>query len=377
MFKLGLIVNPLAGIGGPAALKGSDGEAAAEALREGAGLRAPDRAARALDVIFHALGGGAVSVLTCPGLMGESVARQCGFVPELVCETDPLNTRPEDTEQAARVLENKSVDLLLFVGGDGTARNICNAVSPNQPVLGVPAGVKMHSGVYAITPEAAGEVVCRLVRADLVDIRRQEVRDIDEDAFRRGRVMSRYYGELLVPEEGRFMQQVKDGGREVEALVVDEIADTLMEEMEDDTLYLVGPGSTTAGLMAAMGLDNTLLGVDLVRNGQLLARDVSAGQIEQAVVGFNGPVSIIITPIGGQGMLLGRGNQQLTPAIIRRAGRENLIVVATKTKITELAGRPLMVDSNDPQLDRELAGYVPVLTGYRDRILYPIGYGAT
>ena len=173
------------------------------------------------------------------------------------------------------------------------------------------------------------------------------------------------------------MQQVKDGGREVEALVVDEIADTLMEEMEDDTLYLVGPGSTTAGLMAAMGLDNTLLGVDLVRNGQLLARDVSAGQIEQAVVGFNGPVSIIITPIGGQGMLLGRGNQQLTPAIIRRAGRENLIVVATKTKITELAGRPLMVDSNDPQLDRELAGYVPVLTGYRDRILYPIGYGAT
>jgi len=210
-----------------------------------------------------------------------------------------------------------------------------------------------------------------------VDIRRQEVRDIDEDAFRRGRVMSRYYGELLVPEEGRFMQQVKDGGREVEALVVDEIADTLMEEMEDDTLYLVGPGSTTAGLMAAMGLDNTLLGVDLVRNGQLLARDVSAGQIEQAVVGFNGPVSIIITPIGGQGMLLGRGNQQLTPAIIRRAGRENLIVVATKTKITELAGRPLMVDSNDPQLDRELAGYVPVLTGYRDRILYPIGYGAT
>jgi len=377
MFKLGLIVNPLAGIGGPAALKGSDGEAAAEALREGAGLRAPDRAARALDVIFHALGGGAVSVLTCPGLMGESVARQCGFVPELVCGTDPLNTRPEDTEQAARVLENKSVDLLLFVGGDGTARNICNAVSPNQPVLGVPAGVKMHSGVYAITPEAAGEVVCRLVRADLVDIRRQEVRDIDEDAFRRGRVMSRYYGELLVPEEGRFMQQVKDGGREVEMLVVDEIADTLMEEMEDDTLYLVGPGSTTAGLMAAMGLDNTLLGVDLVRNGQLLARDVSAGQIEQAVVGFNGPVSIIITPIGGQGMLLGRGNQQLTPAIIRRAGRENLIVVATKTKITELAGRPLMVDSNDPQLDRELAGYVPVLTGYRDRILYPIGYGAT
>lgn len=377
MFTLGLIVNPLAGIGGPAALKGSDGVAAAEASRKGAGLRAPERAARALDVIFHRLGDDAVAVLTCPGLMGESVARQCGFVPELVCETDLLNTRPEDTEQAARILEDKGVDLLLFVGGDGTARNICNAVSSHQPVLGVPAGVKMHSGVYAVTPEAAGEVVCRLVRAELVDIRLQEVRDIDEVAFRQGRVMSRYYGELLVPEEGRFMQQVKDGGREVEALVVDEIADTLMEEMADDTLYLVGPGSTTAGLMAAMGLDNTLLGVDLVRGGQLLAADVSATQIEQELGAFSGPVSIIITPIGGQGILLGRGNQQLTPDIIRRAGRGNLVVVATKTKITGLAGRPLMVDSNDPQLDRELAGYVPVLTGYRDRILYPIGYGAT
>ncbi|WP_438952248.1 ATP-NAD kinase family protein [Porticoccus sp.] len=377
MFKLGLIVNPLAGIGGPAALKGSDGEAAAEAFKKGAGLRAPERAARAMDVIFHSLGGEAVTVLTCPGLMGESVARQCGFVPELVCDTDPLNTRPEDTEKAAGTLADKGVDLLMFVGGDGTARNICNVVSSRQPVLGVPAGVKMHSGVYAITPEAAGDVVCRLVRAALVDIRLQEVRDIDEMAFREGRVMSRYYGELLVPEEGRFMQQVKDGGREVEALVVGEIADTLIEEMDDDTLYLVGPGSTTAGLMAAMGLDNTLLGVDLIRGGQLLAADVSVTQIERELETFSGPVSIIITPIGGQGILLGRGNQQLTPAIIRRVGRDNLIVVATKTKITELAGRPLVVDSNDPQLDRDLAGYIPVLTGYRDRVLYPIGYGAT
>ena len=377
MFKLGLIVNPLAGVGGPAALKGSDGGAAAEAFRKGAGLRAPERAARALDIIFQRLGGDAVTVLTCPGLMGGAVATECGFSPQLVCDTDPLNTSPEDTEQAARILEDKGVDLLLFVGGDGTARNICNAVSSHQPVLGVPAGVKMHSGVYAVTPEAAGDLVCCLVRAELVDIRPQEVRDIDEEAFRQGRVMSRYYGELLVPEEGRFMQQVKDGGREVEVLVIDEIADTLMEEMDDDTLYLVGPGSTTAGLMAAMGLENTLLGVDLVRRRQLLAADVSAMEIEQELKVFTGPVCIIVTPIGGQGILLGRGNQQLTPGIIRRAGRDNLIVVATKTKITQLAGRPLMVDSNDPQLDLELAGYVPVLTGYRDRILYPIGQGAT
>jgi predicted polyphosphate/ATP-dependent NAD kinase len=268
------------------------------------------------------------------------------------------------------------VDLLLFVGGDGTARNICNAVPASQPVLGIPAGVKMQSGVYAITPEAAGEMIIRLVRGELVDIRQQEVRDIDEEALRQGRVKSRYYGELLVPQEGRFMQQVKSGGREVEELVLQDIAETLLEEMEDDCLYIIGPGSTTAGIMDVMGLENTLLGVDLVRDRQLLAADVSAADIRQALENQDGPVKIVITPIGGQGILLGRGNQQLTPEIIQRAGRDNLLVVATKTKITGLGGRPLLVDSNDPLLDQALAGYLPVLTGYRDRILYPVGHSS-
>lgn len=374
MFRLGLIINPMAGIGGSVALKGSDGTGiVAEARKRGAELRAPDRAIRALRVIYEGIEPSKVVLTTYPGPMGEDLVRQCGFSPEVIGEINPGLTTAEDTESAATEMSAMGLDMILFVGGDGTARNICNSVPNNQPVLGIPAGVKMHSGVYAITPEMAGELVCKLVRGELVDIRPQEVRDIDEESFRQGKVQARFYGELLVPEEGQFMQHVKSGGREVETLVLEDIAATLIEEMEDDCLYIVGPGSTTKGLMDELGLENTLLGVDLIKNGELLALDVTATEIENAISEHNGTAKIVITPIGGQGHLLGRGNQQLTPAVIRQVGKDNLIVIATKTKITELNGRSLLVDSNDPQLDRVLSGYIPVITGYRDQVLYPIG----
>lgn len=374
MFRLGLIINPMAGIGGSVALKGSDGTGiVAEARKRGAGLRAPERAIRALKVIYEGIEPSKVVLTTYPGPMGEDLARQCGFSPEVIGEINPELTTAEDTESAATEMSTMGLDMILFVGGDGTARNVCNSVPNNQPVLGIPAGVKMHSGVYAITPEMAGELVCKLVRGELVDIRPQEVRDIDEESFRQGKVQARFYGELLVPEEGQFMQHVKSGGREVETLVLEDIAATLIEEMEDDCLYIVGPGSTTKGLMDELGLNSSLLGVDLIKNGELQALDVTATEIENAISEHNGAAKIVITPIGGQGHLLGRGNQQLTPAVIRQVGKDNLIVIATKTKITELNGRPLLVDSNDPQLDRTLSGYIPVITGYRDQVLYPIG----
>jgi predicted polyphosphate/ATP-dependent NAD kinase len=374
VFRLGLIINPMAGIGGSVALKGSDGTGiVAEARKRGAELRAPERAIRALRVIYEGIEPSKVVLTTYPGPMGEDLARQCGYSPEVIGEINPELTTAEDTESAATEMSTMGLDMILFVGGDGTARNICNSVPDNQPVLGIPAGVKMHSGVYAITPEMAGELVCKLVRGELVDIRPQEVRDIDEESFRQGKVQARFYGELLVPEEGQFMQHVKSGGREVEALVLEDIAATLIEEMEDDCLYIVGPGSTTKGLMDELGLENTLLGVDLIKNGELLALDVTAAEIENAISEHNGAAKIVITPIGGQGHLLGRGNQQLTPAVIRQVGKDNLIIIATKTKITELNGRSLLVDSNDPQLDRALSGYIPVITGYRDQVLYPIG----
>lgn len=379
MFQLGLIVNPMAGIGGSVALKGSDGvEIVAEALKRGARLRAPERAIRALSVIYEGVGSDSVQLTTYPGPMGEDLAKQCGFDPDVIGDINFDLTTAADTEAAAAEMSTMGLDLILFVGGDGTARNICNSVPVRQPVLGIPSGVKMHSGVYAITPEMAGELVCRLAKGGLVDVRLQEVRDIDEEAFRQGKVNARYYGELLVPEEGQFMQHVKSGGREVESLVLEDIAASLIEEMEDDALYIIGPGSTTRGLMEVLGLENTLLGVDLVKNRELLALDVTAAEIEAAIAKEAEAkeahkAKIVITPIGGQGHILGRGNQQLTPHVIRQVGKENLIIIATKTKITELNGRPLLVDTNDPALDRALSGYIPVITGYRDQILYPIG----
>lgn len=377
MFKLGLIINPLAGIGGSVALKGSDGETTvAEARLRGAEPRAAGRALRALNVIANSFDTNDLTLVTYPGPMGEDVVRQSGFLPQVIGDINPKKTTEADTELAAKTMATMGLDILLFVGGDGTARNIYHAVPASQPVLGIPSGVKMHSGVYAITPEIAGELVCRLIKGELVGLRLQEVRDIDEEAFRVGKVKSKFYGELLVPEEDHFVQQVKSGGQAVESLVLEDIAATLIEEMDPDCLYIVGPGSTTRGLMEQLGLDNTLLGVDLVKNSELLAQDATAAQIEQAIDRAQGFARIIITPIGGQGHLLGRGNQQLTPAILRKVGRDGLIVVATKIKISALTGRPLLVDTNDPALDQELSGYIRVITGYRDQILYSIGYSA-
>ncbi len=205
-----------------------------------------------------------------------------------------------------------------------------------------------------------------------VDAGAEEVRDIDEQAFREGRVSTRHYGELLVPRLGQFLQATKVSGREVEELVVADIAAEVVELMEADTLYFIGPGTTTAAILDELQLANTLLGVDAVCNNVLRGQDLSAIQLEALCQEHPGEIVIIVTAIGGQGHILGRGNQQLSPAVIRRAGPQNLWVVASKSKLTELGGRPLLVDSNDRELDVAMEGYIRVITGYRDSVLYRV-----
>ncbi len=365
-FRLGLLINPVAGLGGSVALKGSDG-AAAEALMLGAKPQAATRTAMALNTLPK----DQVEIITYPEEMGEDLARSLGFSVHVVGNIQSGNTTAEDTERAVVELMNEGIDLLLFAGGDGTARNICNALPENFPVLGIPAGVKIHSGVYAVTPKAAGEVVAMLVRGELVTLAEQEVRDIDETAFREGRVRAKYYGELLVPMEHRYIQQVKNGSnKEDESLVLADIAADVVEKMEPDTRYIMGSGSTVASIMEELGLQNTLLGVDVVENGELIASDCTAQALLELTEGFK--TKIIVTIIGGQGHILGRGNQQLSPALIKRVGRENMLVVATKTKLSQLQGRPLIVDTGDDALDKSLAGLIPVVTGYHDAVLYRI-----
>lgn len=366
LFRLGFIVNPLAGLGGTVALKGSDGVAAL-ALARGAQPQAGVRARAVLEALLPWRD--RLRVLAAGGAMGADIARELGFEVEVVHEP-ATPTSAADTEAAAAALAADRVDLLLFAGGDGTARDICGQVGLALPVLGLPAGVKMHSGVFAVTPRAAAEVVRLMLEGGLVLVDTAEVRDIDEQALREGRVAARWYGEMKVPAEGRYLQQVKCNGREVEALVLQEIAAEVTEQMASapGVIWLLGPGTTTAAIMEALGLPNTLLGVDAVRDGQLVAADADAATLERLAAA--GECRLVLTATGGQGMLLGRGNQQLTPAVLRAVGRPGLRVVATHEKLTALQGRPLLMDLPDEALARDFEGFVEVVTGYRSHMLY-------
>lgn len=373
MFKLGIIINPYAGLGGSVGLKGSDGEIIRrEALKLGAEPRAQERMFRALSVVASRRE--QLAIYCFARDMGEHVAQTLGFSLQVIGEALNEPSQETDTCAAARALMQVGVDLILFAGGDGTARLIADVVGIKQPVLGVPSGVKMHSGVYATAPEAAGEIIQQLLDCQLVSIVERDVRDIDEDAFRQGLVRAKFYGTLVVPEDSQRLQQVKNAGTERDELGQLDVAETLIEQLQENTLYIVGPGSTTQVFLQQLGLKGTLLGVDLLLNQQLVAWDLNAQQLWDYLQQHSGPVKIIITAIGGQGHILGRGNQQLTPLILRHVGKENILVIAARGKMLSLQGRPLLVDTNDPVLDATFSGYHPVIVGYRETIMYPIGY---
>ncbi|MBQ4831886.1 ATP-NAD kinase family protein [Pseudoalteromonas sp. MMG010] len=369
-FKLGLIINPVAGLGGSVALKGSDGEdTAAQALALGAEPKANSRTKAALEILLPYKN--KLTIYTISGDMGEHTAKALGFNVEVIYST-LAKTTPQDTEKGAVLLQQAGVDLVLFAGGDGTARNICHAIEDTVPVLGVPAGCKIHSGVYAITPKAAGRVVEMLVTGELVTLSDADVMDIDENAFRQGRVKAKRYGEMQIPSEIRYVQAVKNGGKETDELVLADIAAHVVSEMDEDTLYVMGSGSTVNAIMQEMGLENTLLGVDLIKDQTLVAKDLTAQQLLEYTHGH--ATTLVITLIGGQGHIFGRGNQQLSPELIRNIGKENITVVATKTKLQALNGRPLICDTGDSALDDELTGYIKVTTGFNDHIMYAVGH---
>ena len=377
---IGLLINPLAGLGGSLAMKGSDGQQLRElvgSLPEDDQHRCEQRAARALAPLKILVENGQLAFTCWAAEMGENTLNALGISCAVLGARGADLSSAADTKAAVAALHAADVDIVVFAGGDGTARDIYDVVGNTVPVLGIPAGVKMHSGVFAVSPEAAGELLQQLVLGGLVGLRNQEVRDIDEEAFRADRVRSRYYGEMQVPGEGRFLQHTKVGGRESHELVSADIAAWLVETMDPQRLYLIGPGSTTAAIMEELQLSNTLLGVDVVRDGELLAADADEATLLALLADTEEGATIVVTVIGGQGHVFGRGNQQFSPAVIRQVGLENLVIVAAKSKITGLEGRPLLVDTNDAALDQALAGYHPVITGYEDRILYRIETGAT
>ena len=311
-----------------------------------------------------------LELLAYPSEMGEDEARECGFDLHVIGSITRGNTTGEDTKRAARDMLALGVDLLLFAGGDGTARDICEAINSKVPVLGIPTGVKMQSAVFAIDPRSAGDLALMYLQEQSVGMRDAEVMDIDEQEFRENRISSELYGYLKVIFEETMVQNPKAGGVAGEAFSLDAIAWDIVDNMRDDWVYILGPGTTLRPIMERLGLQKTLLGVDVVENKRLLASDVNEKRLNEIIDDRN--AKIIVTVIGGQGFLFGRGNQQISPKIIRKVGRDNIIVVATPEKLASLRGRPLLVDSGDKKVDRMLGGYIQVITSYGRRSVYPV-----
>ena len=366
--KLGLIVNPVAGLGGRVGLKGSDGaEIQRRALELGARPQAAERARQALEML-HGLDD--LEIMTFPGEMGEDAALASGFRPTVVGSIAAGATTAQDTRDAARAMQAVGVDLLLFAGGDGTARDIYEAVGLDLPVLGIPAGVKIHSAVYATNPTTAGELAALYLQGRVDSLREAEVLDIDEEAVRQGMVAARLYGYLKIPFRTSLVQNLKMPS-DSEATALASLAYDVVSKMEEGCLYIIGPGTTTRAITDELGLPKTLIGVDVVLDRQLLAADVNEVQLLDLVA--ERPARIVVTPIGGQGYIFGRGNQQISPRVIAAVAGpdgspwERIIVVSTKDKLYALGGRPLLVDTGDRALDRRLSGYIKVVTGYNER----------
>jgi len=371
LFKLGLLINPYAGIGGALALKGSDGvEIREKALAMGAQKQAIDKTRLALEHIVSIKE--QVQLFVAAGDMGETLAKEMGFNYKVVYQPENTQTESQDSQSTAQALLAQQVDLILFAGGDGTARNVCQVVASSVPVLGVPAGCKIHSAVYAITPAAAGRVLRQVINGEIVSVSDAQVMDIDEALFRQGKVNARQFGEMQVPTELRYIQAVKMGGKESDELVLADIAAHIIEIIDDhpEQLFVMGSGSTVEFIMEELGIKNTLLGVDLIKNKQLIASDVTAAEL--LALTNNQNCKLVLTLIGGQGHIIGRGNQQLSAEFLRSLGKDNILLVATKNKISNLAGRALVVDSGDIAVDQQLSGLISIITGYHDQVLYPI-----
>jgi predicted polyphosphate/ATP-dependent NAD kinase len=294
--------------------------------------------------------------------MGEEEAVKRGFKYKVVHERKE-ETTAEDTRRVAKVIKEVGVDLLVLCGGDGTARDVLDAVGSRFPILGVPTGVKMHSAVFATDPRAAALTVARYLWEGL-PLREAEVMDVDEEAYRQGRLSARLYGYMLAPYEPSLIQGSKLESPMTESELHNQagLALYIIEEMKPDILYVIGPGTTTRTIADILEEKKTLLGVDIFLNKKLMAADVNEAQILEATKERN--ARIVVTPIGGQGFIFGRGNLQISPRVIRQIGPENIIVIATRGKLRGL--KSLRVDTGDPELDQRLSGYIRVVTDYRE-----------
>ena len=366
MKKIGLIVNPIAGMGGSVGLKGTDGQIYKEAIMMGATPISPIRVSQLLSNIKNK---DKITLLVAPGKMGAEIVKDVGINFEILGEIGK-ETTAEDTKRITKQMIRKSIDLLIFCGGDGTARDIFDAIGLEKPVVALPAGVKMFSSVFAINPRAAAEIIDRFVE-ETIETQEKEVLDIDEDLFRKDILQAKLYGYLKVPKILSLIQSGKTGsgvGRTIEENK-QEIAQFIIENMKDDILYLLGPGTTIKTITDNFSLPKTLLGIDGIYNNKIVGKDLNEKGILELLQNYK-KVKIIISPVGGQGFIFGRGNKQFTPKILNKIGKKNIKIVATKEKMRELDC--LRVDTGDIDTDKTLIGYGKVITGYKEELIVKI-----
>ena len=348
--RLGLIINPIAGMGGSVGLHGTDGDSYRRAEALGATRIAAKRAGRALYQLASSLPD--AGMVTVSGSMGAEAARAAGFHPEVVSVASEPTT-PEDTRRAARVMQAGGVDLILFAGGDGTARDIVGEVGDEVPVLGIPTGVKMHSAVFGNTPEAAGAMAVRFLGSS--GRMRLVPREVLDAAGGPGEVAG--FSVASVP----FARDLLQPGKATMALgddaSLDRLCASLAAGMAPGHVYILGPGTTVARILDHLDLSGTLAGVDVLLDGQVAIANATTGQLLQLLEGGH-PATIYLGVIGGQGFLLGRGNQQLSPDVIEKVGEENVVILAGEEKVRLLDPPVLRVDTG-------VEASRPVMLGYR------------
>jgi predicted polyphosphate/ATP-dependent NAD kinase len=370
--KLGVVVNPIAGMGGPVGLKGTDGAETLGCARAlGAAPLASARCALALAELAPVAE--EISVLAAPGPMGEDALLAAGLAGEALRDLPQPEGSAADTRAAVARLAAEGVDLILFAGGDGTARDVAGMVGMSVPVIGVPTGVKMHSAVFGTTPKAAGRLAARFLGpgGEAVRLREAEVMDIDEDALRDGRISARLFGLVRVPHERGLVQACKGGARPDDEAALDALARRIAREWPAERLMILGCGTTTRKVKRVMGFEGTLLGVDVALSRRLLAADVTEAQLLR-LLDRAPEAGILASVTGGQGFLFGRGNQQISAEVIRRVGRDNITVVTGAGKLTALDPAVLHVDTGVAEVDAMLAGYIGVHTAPGQRMMMRI-----
>ena len=379
MKRIGFIINPIAGMGGKVALKGTDGdEILQEAIKRGATPITIHKAKFFFEGIITLALNEEIEFILPQGEMGEKLFNENPLLAEkiqikiLSHIPIPTITTSIDTNHVAKELKGLKVDLIIFVGGDGTAQDIYTAIGSKTPILGIPSGVKIHSGVFAQSTSKAIEIIKKFA-SDQVEFTEGEIIDLDEDAFRKGILNTKLYGTVLVPQIPSLMQLTKSSTiyTDQEKDNIQGIIRTLRKEISQNSLYLLGSGSTIKDIAQAFGneiyLNKTLLGIDLVYKNEIIKSDVSESEILYTLDLYPEiQKKLLITPIGGQGFILGRGNQQLSPKVIEKIGCSAIQVIATKSKINNLPNRILHIDTGDPDLDKQLTSYQKVLVDYNE-----------